>query len=62
MEKIIENNILQQAGNIRGNLFNEQEKYQQASQYKQQCYKIYLTFCTKNKVCFKFSYKIFLFV
>jgi hypothetical protein len=51
MELIIEKNILQQAGNIRGNLFSDRQKYLEASQYKDRCYKIYLTFCTKNKVC-----------
>ncbi|CAF1308496.1 unnamed protein product [Rotaria sordida] len=49
METIIERNILQLAGNVRGNLFTDPQKYIQASRYKNQCYKIYLTFCTKNK-------------
>ncbi|CAF1078293.1 unnamed protein product [Rotaria sp. Silwood1] len=49
MEIIIEKNILQLAGSIRGNLFLDPQKYLQASRYKDQCYKIYLTFCTKNK-------------
>ena len=68
MENIIENNILQQAGNIRGkefllyskiqidvlgNIFTDPQKFQEASKYKDHCYKIYLLFCTKNKVRFE---------
>ncbi|CAF1003902.1 unnamed protein product [Adineta steineri] len=49
METIIEKNILQQAGKIRGNLFTDPQKYIQAFPYKEQCYKIYLSFCTKKK-------------
>ncbi|CAF3844961.1 unnamed protein product [Rotaria magnacalcarata] len=49
MEAIIEKNILQLAGNIRGNLFTEPLKFIQAARYKEQCYKIYLAFSTRNK-------------
>ncbi|CAF3379397.1 unnamed protein product [Rotaria socialis] len=49
METIIEKNILQLAGNIRGNLFAEPLKFIQAARYKEQCYKIYLVFSTRNK-------------
>ncbi|CAF1065417.1 unnamed protein product [Adineta ricciae] len=49
MEAVIEKNILEHAGIVRGNLFTETQKYLQASQYKDSCYQIYLLFCTKNK-------------
>ena len=69
METIIEKNIFQQAGHVRGeiefemtagewslaclyigNLFIDPQKYLQAARFKDQCYRVYLMFCTKNKV------------
>lgn len=35
------------------------QKYQQASKYKDYCYKIYLIFCTKNKVWFRRAFVSF---
>lgn len=49
METILENNILQQVGNVRGNIFSDTQKYQEATKYKSFSYKIYLLFCTKAK-------------
>jgi hypothetical protein len=34
-----------------GNLLSDMEKYSQVAQYKDKCYRVYLAFCTKNKVC-----------
>lgn len=53
METILENNILQQTGNVRGNIFSDTQKYQEATKYKSFTYKIYLIFCTKSKVRFE---------
>jgi hypothetical protein len=44
-----------QLSNWIGNIFTDSEKYQQASKYKDYCHKIYLLFCTKNKVWFQKS-------